>query len=195
MFPFIDQAARTKDLSSNTPTLTPTSGIHSAKLKRRHSLFSKVIKPKPKLLKPNELVWPLKRDKINKCIYKHTSKMLTCKVKLELVPLSSHDSGPLPKLSLELHPYGTEEDANLAVTAKVTIEFPKKCRLHSERKIVFHIRATEDDALYGSEIGQPQAQQEKITSNFFLVKNFIVHDDLKKSQCEYVIVTAKVDLM
>ena len=114
---------------------------------------------------------------------------------MELVPSSDHDSGPLPKLLLELHPYGTEEDANVAVTAKVTIEFPKKCRLHSESNIDFHIRAMEDDALSGSEIGLLQIRKEKITTNFFLVKNFIVHEDLKKSQCEYVIVTAKVDLM
>ena len=121
--------------------------------------------------------------------------MLTCKTKLELLPKFDKDSHPLPKLTLELHPYGSEEDANTAVTAKVTIEFPKKCRIHSERRINFCIQAREDDGHSGSLIGPLQTRQEKITQNFFYVKGFIVHEDLKNSQCDYVQVIAKVELM
>ena len=150
-------------------------------------------KPRPKLVEPNKLVWPVKRDKLNKCIYKHKTKLLTCKVNLELV--SDHDSGPIPKLSLQLHPYGIEEDANKCVTAKVSIELPKKCHLHSETRIEFQISAREDDTSSGSEIGQVQIRKEQITQNFFYVKKLITHQDLKNSQCNYVQVCAMAKLV
>lgn len=80
-------------------------------------------------LAPNKVEWPIKRDtsKLNKCIYKLTSKLLTCTTKLELIPLSKRDSDPHPKLMVQLRPYGSEEDGNKFVTAKAMIElnFPK----------------------------------------------------------------------
>ena len=100
---------------------------------------------------------------------------------------------------VQLHPYGSEEDGNKFVTAKVTIEFPKKCRLHSKRRIEFKISANEDyiDGRSGSGvlIGRLKSQREKVTQNFFYVKQFINHDDLKNSQCEYIQVTASVELL
>ena len=121
-----------------------------------------------------------------------------CKTKLELVPLSEEDSGPLPKLMVQLHPYGSEEDENRFITAKVTIEYPKKCRLLSHRKLEFKISAREEDIDgqpgSGIKIGKSQSQLEEVTRNFFYVKQFIDHDDLKRSQCDYIIVTASVEL-
>ena len=184
-------ATGTTEPPSDKSTLTVASGVDPAKQRRRYNLFPISTKPKAK----NEVLWAIKRDRLNKCIYKLTSKMMTCKTKLELLPKSDEDSLPLPKVILELHPYGTEEDANTAVTAKVTIEFPKKCRIHSERKINFCIHAREDDAHSGTLIGPIQTRQEKITQNFFYVKGFIIHEDLKNSQCDYVQVIAKVELM
>ena len=144
------------------------------------------------LQEPNKLIWPIKRDKLNKYIYKHTSKLKTCKAKLELIP--EQDNGPLPKFILQLHPYGTEEDRNKCVTAKVIIEFPKKCRLHSKTKLEFEISAREEDPSTGNEIGHRQAQQEQVTQSFFYIKKFITHEELKASQCSYIYVIAAVQL-
>ena len=169
--------------------------VGSARSKRGFPFF--MSKPKVHIVEANKLVWPVKRDKLNKCIYKNTSTLLTCKAKLELIPLSDQDKGPLPKLQLLLHPYGTEEDGNTFVTAKVMIEFPSKCRLHSETRIDFQICAREGDAHsgIGVEIGRLKSTREKITQSFFYVKEFISHEDLKNANCEYVYVTATVNLM
>ena len=150
-------------------------------------------KPKVLLPEPNQVIWPIKQDKLNKYIYKHTSKLKTCKEKLELVP-NRDDCGPLPKFTLQLHPYGSEEDSNRYITAKVTIDFPKKCHLHSKTKIEFQVSAREDNSSTGKEIGHKQTQQEQITQNFFYIKEFITHEELKESQCNYIYVTAEAKL-
>ena len=146
-------------------------------------------RPKVMLQEPNKLIWPIRRDKLDKCIYKHTSKLKTCKTKLELVP--HQDYGPPPKFILQLHPYGSEEDGNKYITAKVTIEFPKKCRLHSKTEIQFRVSAREDDPTTGKVIGKEQTQ-EKVTQSFFYIKKFIPHEALKNSHCNYMYVIADV---
>ena len=143
---------------------------------------------------PNQVIWPVKRDKLNKYIYKYTSKRKACKAKLELVP-HRDNYGPLPKFVLQLHPYGSEEDSNKYITAKVTIEFPKKCRLLSRTKIEFQISAREDDPSTGREIGLKKTQQEQVTQSFFYIKEFISHEELKNSHCNHIYVIAAVRLM
>ena len=150
---------------------------------------SKVLHPEP-----NQVIWPIKRDKLNKYIYKHTSKLKACKAKLELVP-DQDNYGPLPKFVLQLHPYGSEEDSNKYITAKVTIERPKKCRLHSETKIEFQLSAQEDDPSTGREIGHKKAQQEQVTQSFFYIKEFISHEELKNSHCNLIYIIAAVALI
>ena len=134
-------------LPVQTSPSIPTSG---AKRKWRHVFFP--AKPKTMHPEPNQVIWPIKRDKLYKYIYKHTSKLKTCKEKLELVP-DRDDCGPLPKFILQLHPYGSEEDSNRCITAKVTIDFPKKCRLFSKTKTEFQVCAQEDNSSTGKEIG------------------------------------------
>lgn len=154
-----------------------------------HQAKAKVIHPEP-----NQVVWPVKRYKLNKYIYKYTSKLKTCKEKLELVP-DRDDCGPLPKFTLQLHPYGSEEDSNRCITARVTIDLPKKCRLFSKTMIEFEISAREDNWNAGREIGNKQIQQEQITHSFFYIKEFIKHEELKESQCDYIYVIAQVKLV
>ena len=150
------------------------------------------VKPKVIHPEPNEVIWPVKRDKLNKYIYKHTSRLKTCKAKLELMP-DQDNYGPLPKFVLQLHPYGSEEDSNKYITAKVTIERPKKCRLHSETKIEFQLSAQEDDPSTGRELGRKKVQQEQVTQSFFYIKEFISHEELKNSHCEHIYVIAVVN--
>ena len=166
----------------------PTSG---AKSNWKHAFFPaklKVIHPEP-----NQVIWPVKRNKLNKYIYKHIHKLKTCKVKLELIP-DQDNSGPLPKFTLQLHPYGCEEDSNRCITAKVTIDYPKKCRLLSKTKIEFQISAREDDPSTGREIGHKKTQQVQVTQSFFYIKEFISHEELKNSHCNQIYVIAAVKL-
>ena len=151
-------------------------------------------KPKPRLIEPNKLVWPVKRDKLNKYIYKHKTKLLRCKLNLELI--SEHEiGGASPKLSLQLHPYGAEEDGNKFITAKVSIE-SRRCRLHSDTRIAFAISAREGDPTSGAQIGQFQEKQEQITKSFFYIKQFIDHQVLKNSSCDYVeVITSAMLIM
>ena len=193
--------ARTKALecSALTPHAATSMSVYSVATVSQMSKWRPVsglfhAKPKPRLIEPNKLVWPVKRDKLNKYIYKHKTKLLRCKLNLELV--SEHEIGPSPKLFLQLHPYGAEEDSNKYITAKVSIE-SKKCRLHSDTRIQFSISAREgaDDPTSGAEIGQLQEKQEQITQNFFYIKQFIDHQDLKNSTCNYVQVVALAKLI
>ena len=177
--------------NSRTTNALPGAPASKAKPNRIHVFFP--AKPKTRHPEPNQITWPVKRDKLNKCIYKHTSKLKTCKEKLELVP-DRDNCGPLPKFTLQLHPYGSEEDENRHITAKVTIDFPKKCRLLSKTKIEFEISAREDNSSTGRELGHKKTQ-EQVTQSFFYIKEFITHEELKKSHCNYIYVIAAVTLI
>lgn len=145
--------------------------------------------PKTKA-KQNELAWSVKRDVLNKYIYKNQSKLLTCKPKLEL---ESDQASNSPKLILQLYPYGAEDDANKHVTVKVLVDLPRKCKLHSETEIELTIGAMEDDST-GAWIGPLKKKCEPITKSFFYVKKFISHLKLKNSSCKYVQIIAHTNL-
>ena len=138
-----------------------------------------------KLVKPNELVWPLKRDKLNKYIYepKYARKAMQCKHKLELESGIGNSSGSqCLKLKLELHPYGLEEDRNENVTITVHVERPKHCHLHSSTEIRISLDIRESDS--GQKIGEPCTKYESIRSSYFLIKEFISHEAIKKSSSD-----------
>ena len=192
--------ADTKSHTSSTDTLDDgkpqslgAAANISHQLKRKRTSF--LVKPRAKQVEPNKFIWPIKREKLNKYIYKHTSRLLTCKSKLELIPPNDKIRGPLPKLCLQLHPYGTEEDDNRCVTAKVMIEHPKtKCQLHSDTMIEFVISAREGDAHSGAEIGRIRTKQKLVTQSHFYVKGIITHKSLKKSSSDYVQIEATVTI-
>ena len=137
---------------------------------------------------------------MNKYIYKKKTKLLTCKLSLDVT--SDHSGslcGPCPRVSIQLHPYGAEEDSNKCVSMKVSIELPKKCQLHSETEIEFQVSARElqKDASILSEavLGPLQRRRELITRNFFYVKGFITHEALKNSNCDFVEVFVSAKLI
>ena len=151
----------------------------------RWRIFHSTTKPLPKLISPNKLEWPIKRDKLNKYIYKQKTKLLKCKAHLEVTP--DQGSGPQPKIFIQLHPYGAEEDSNKCISVKASIELPRKCQLHSETEIEFEISARElQTQASGAEIGPLKRKHEQITRNFFYIKGFITHEALKNSQCDYI---------
>ena len=190
--------ADTKSHTSSTDTLDDgkPQSLGAAANISHHSKSKRISflgKPRAKQVEPNKVIWPIKREKLNKYIYKHTNKLLTCKSRLELIPPNDKIRGPLPKLCLQLHPYGTEEDGNRCVTAKVMIENPKnKCQLHSDTMIEFVISAREDDAHSGAEIGRIRTKQKLVTQSHFYVKGIITHESLKKSSSDYVQIEATV---
>lgn len=184
-------------LDTDTPTSVPQAAKSTTAAKK--SWFASKLhfhsKPQAKLVKPNELVWPIKRDKLNKYIYesKYAKKALQCKHKLELELDSGVSSGPHPKLKLELYPYGLEEDQNESVTITVHVERPKHCNLHSSTEMQITLSMQESES--GEKIGRPHTKYEPIRSSYFLIKQFISHDLIKRSRCDFVEVTVRAHLM
>lgn len=150
-------------------------------------------KPKAKLIRPDELVWPIKRDKLNKYIYgsKYAKKPLQCKHRLELE--SGTGTGSCPKLKFELYPFGLEEDENEYVTIKVYVEQPKHCHLHSATEIQMTLNVFDCES--GDQIGEPYIMYESIRSSYFLIKRFVHHSLIKKCRCDFVEVTIQACLV
>ena len=194
------ETSGTPALSSSYQAAMMTSSFQEAFPVPRWKLFLPGHKTtlKPHLVRPDELVWPVKRSKLNKYIYKRKLKLLTCKTSLEVT--GDGVEGRSPKISIQLHPYGAEEDRNISVTMKVALELPRKLQLHSESEIEFKVHAKErqngsscgDSAL---ELAPSKVVREKVTRNFFYIKEFIKHEALKNSSCEYVQVCVSVALV
>ena len=185
------QSGDRADHNSHSPTSVP----HSAgdNIAQKKSWFQRRSKPQAKLIKPNELIWPIKRDKLNKYIYetKYAKKSIMCKHKLELD--TGVHSGPRPRLKLELHPYGLEEDRNEHVTITVHVERPKHCDLHSSTEIRIILSLVESET--GERIGQQRTMDESIRSSYFLIKKFVSHELIKKSHCDFVEIHVQAGLV
>ena len=65
-------------VNTHAVQMSPT----GAKQSWKHIFFP--AKPKAMCPEPNQVIWPIKQDKLNKYIYKNMSKLKTCKEKLEL---------------------------------------------------------------------------------------------------------------
>ena len=183
---------------TDSPDSIPRSAIgttvsHQPKKSKFAAKLHRRSKPKAKLIRPDELVWPIKRDKLNKYIYesKYAKKPLQCKHKLELE--SGTGTGSCPKLKFELYPFGLEEDGNEYVTIKVHVEQPKHCQLHSSTEIQMTLNIFDCES--GDQIGEPYVMYESIRSSYFLIKRFVHHDLIKKCRCDFVEVTIQACLV
>ena len=189
--PHVSASVSTFSMTSSHQTATASSGS-------RWRLLLPKPAPKPHLDGPDKLEWRVKRSKLNKYIYKGKSKLLTCKASLEVAV--DRGEGQSPKITIQLDPYGAEEDSNKCVTMKVSLELPKKRQLHSESEIEFKVHAKEcqnnlSNSVSEFELGRSQVVREKVTRNFFYIKEFIKHEALKSSTCEYVTVSVRVSLV
>ena len=170
---------------SSTNTLKP----HKRKetfLSRLTQQFSRVVRPH------KEIEWPIKRSKLNKIVYEQTDKYLTCPYRMELDGGLGNSN---PKLTLYVHPYGKEEDINRSVTLEVGIEMssrPKTQRLDSRAEVEVRVRAEDKErkAEFGSRVAR-----ESIRSNYFFVRGFISHQDLKQSHSETVVIIISANLI
>ena len=154
----------------------------------------KLLFTRSRLYKPHEeLVWRVKRDKLNKMIYKHKDKSIACSDKIEL---ETDRVGPHPKLILRLHSYGIEEDQNENVTLEVRIERSKKTgssSMHSLTEVEVCVRGEDVDG--GRVIGGGRKVRESVRSSYFFIKRFISHQELKKSRSEYIEIRATAKLV
>lgn len=192
--------------SSPTSTITSSSTTsrskaHSSSLSKPHkqrgdNLFSRLASPFQKVARPHkEIEWKIKRSKLSKIIYEQTSgKFLTCPYKLEL------DGGygaSNPRLTLYIHPYGREDDTNLSVTLEVGIEVstrgPKAQRLDSRAEVEVNVRAEdrrEKTVVFGQRVVRESARL-----NYFYIKGFFRHQDLKRSHSEHILVIFSANLI
>lgn len=175
-------AGRSKNSSS-----APKFQRHKEKfLSRLTQQFSRVVRPH------KEIEWQIKRSKLNKIIYEQVDKFLTCPYKLEL------DGGlgaSNPKLTLHVHPYGREDDTNVNMTLEVGIEIstrPKAQRLDSRAEVEVKLRA--EDKETGRIFGSKEVQ-ESVRLNYFFIKGFLSHQDLKLSHCEHVVIIVSATLI
>lgn len=161
--------------------------------KRKETFLSKLSQQLSRVVRPNkEIEWPVKRSKLNKIIYEQTDKYLTCPYKMELDGgLASSN----PKLSLHVHPYGKEEDSNCSVTLEVGLEIsthPKAQRLDSRAEVEVNVRAEDGErkARFGKRV-----VRESVRLNYFFVKGFISHQELKKSHTDSVVFIISANLI
>ncbi len=100
-----------------------------------------------------------------------------------------------PRLTLYVHPYGREEDSNENVTLEVGMDIisrPKGQRIDSRAKVEVNIKAGDKEKriMFGERV-----VRESIRLNYFFIKGFISHQDLKQSHSEYIIITISASLI
>ena len=137
-----------------------------------------------------ELKWLLKRNDLNKAIYKHKeNKCFTSSDKLEL------DVGcgkANPKLVFKLYPYGLEQDCGKNTTLEVEIELPKKCtRLPSSATL--KLRVTALDCKEAQNITS-HGVEKSMELRRFVILGFVTHDDLKNSHSDLIEIQASAEL-
>ncbi len=166
-----------------------TSHTHRQKgtlLSRLTQQFSRVAKPH------KEIEWPVKRNKLNKIIYEQKDKHLTCPYRLEL---DGGLKGSNPKLTLHIHPYGQEGDRNCNITLEVGIEIPTQPntqRLDSHAEVEVNVKA--EDAERKVVFGR-RTVRESIRLNYFYLKGFVSHQELKQSHSNQILFTISANLI
>lgn len=176
---------------SSKPKASSSSNLKSHKAKE--SLLSRLTQQFSRTVHPHkEIEWPIKRIKLSKIIYEQADKYLTCPYKLEL------DGGlgaSNPKLTLHVHPFGREEDSNQSVTLEVSIEIPtrpKAQRLDSRAEVEVNVRAEDRErkVVFGK-----RTVRESVRLNYFFIRGFVSHQELKQSCSESVVIIISANLI
>ena len=136
--------------------------------------------------------WVLKRNKLNKAIYKHKeNKRITCPTKLEL---DAGCGGANPRLVFHLVPYGLETDSGKNATLEIEIEVPKKCsRMHSATKVKVSVsvRELKEEKFLARHGGV----EKSMNLRQFLIPQFVTHGNLKDSHCDQIEIHASAELI
>lgn len=138
------------------------------------------------------LLWSVKRNELNKAIYKHKEKkMVECPKKLELDV--GHGSSHNPKISLALHPYGLERDKQRYVTLEVRIDVSKKApKLSSSAKVRFSVSAADGDE--NKQLNECVVEKDILLREFY-VHEFISHEALRESRSKVIEIKALIEYM
>jgi hypothetical protein len=126
------------------------------------------------------IVWSVKRDKLNEAIYKHhKEKLFKCPRELEL------DNGGKrpPRLTLYLHPYGYEEDAQQNLTLSVTLDISVKCHIPSSA--VIHIDISASESSVGSKLRKVNLEC-PVDTRIARCKSFLSHKELRELECDNI---------
>ena len=128
------------------------------------------------------LTWSVKRDHLNKPIFRHQdSCTIEWKKKVEVDVGSGNIYNP--KLIFILHPYGLEEDRQKYVTLEVRIDVPKKAPKLKEATCV---KLT----LTVSETGGRTLKEHELTKNLnlrvFYQHKFVSHRILRESHSDFI---------
>ena len=159
---------------------------------KKHRLklpLAKSWPPKPQ----HTFKWDLKRNTLNKKIYKHKEKeRLTCKKKLKL---DAGCGGANPRLVFHLILYGLEDDAGKSATLEIEVEISGKTRMsmHSATTIrlsVFAQEVKED----GKVLTRHDNIEQSIDMSRFFISQFLTHECLKHSCCDQIEIQASAEL-
>ena len=137
--------------------------------------------------------WDLKRNKLNKKIYKHKEKeRITCKKKLEL---DAECGGANPRLVFHLIPYGLEDDAGKSATLEIEVEISRKTRMsmHSSTKIRLSVCVQEMKE--GNLLAKHENIEQSIDVSRFFIPQFLTHECLKHSRCDQIEIRASAELI
>ena len=178
-----------------SPTASPASSLRQTNHthKQKGTIFSRLTQQLSRVAKPHkEIEWPVKRSKLDKIIYEKKDKVLTCAIKLEL---DGGLKGSNPKLTLHVHPYGREEDCNQNMTMEVGLEIPTQPsapRLDSRAEVEVNVQAEDGErkVVFGK-----RTVRESTRLNYFYLKGFVSHHDLKQSHCTQVVFTITANLI
>ena len=126
------------------------------------------------------IAWSVKRKKLNEIIYDHLKeKLFKCPQKLELEDRGKH----LPRLTLYLHPYGYEDDAQNNLTLTLELDISVKCHIPSSAVIKVEVVATNGSD--GTELKRDYiscSPDQRIAR----CKAFLSHKQLKELECETI---------
>ncbi len=191
-FNFIDDEGSVKSESPvNSSKKTDPQAVCSPKAKPRH--WKLPLTRKHSRDTNLQWQWQLKRNVLNKAIYKHkASKHFTCPEKLEVGAGSGGKANP--RLIFKLYPYGLEDDTNTNPTLQVEIEVPKKCPRLSDSTSI-RLTVTAYDVRESTELSGERVVTKPANLRDFLIPAFITHDDLKNSHSDHIEIRASAKLL
>ena len=137
---------------------------------------------------PSVVSWSVKRKKLNEPIYEHRKeKLLKFPQELELETGGKHP----PRLTLYLHPYGYEEDAQENLTLAVTLDISVKCLISSSAMI--RVEVVAKDSSSGEELKRGCIDC-SADCRIARCKSFLSHRRLRELECESIDFVASAKL-
>ena len=131
------------------------------------------------------LTWKVKRDHLNKPIFRHQeSSTIEWKKKVEVDVGNGNIYNP--KLVFILHPYGLERDRQKCVTLEVRIDVPKKAPKLKEAtfvKLTLTVSETEGEILKDHNL------KKNLNLRVFYQDRFVSHLALRESHSDFIDIT------